>query len=212
MGFQLGLNTSALSGYKDYDENKLRFGISAYGFTDIPLGKNSIVSLETGLALSPQGMRHEKTVDGTAATDIIKVKNKLNYVVLPIYLKENFNNFYTKIGPYGAYLINVSSKQTIQHMQGTQLISEEENTDESFENNTNPYDLGVSFGFGFIHFFEPGPGYYKRRGRKKTTPVLQVDFRYNLGLTSIDASGVDPGMNLRNHTFTIGLSITSIRN
>lgn len=212
MGFQLGFNASSLSGHKEYDENKLRYGLSAYAFTDIPLGRNSIVSLETGLSISQQGMRHQTTTDAIASTNILTVKNKLNYVVLPIYLKENFNNFYTKIGPYGAYLINVSSTWKNQEMQGTQLIEETEGTDGSFEQNTTPYDLGLSFGFGFIHFFEPGPGYYRRRGRKKTSPVLQVDFRYNMGFVSIDASGVDPSMNWRNRTFTIGLSISSVRN
>jgi len=87
---------------------------------------------------------------------------------------------------------------------------ETEGIDEEFADKVNKYDLGLSFGFGFVHYFDPHT-YRKRRG-KKQTPVVQVDFKYNLGLMAIDPTKNIPDMNLRNHVFTIGLSITAVKN
>jgi hypothetical protein len=212
MGFQAGINVSGYSGHKNYDETKPRFGVSAYGFADIPLGRNSIVSVETGLAISQQGMNHTRITDNIASTSTLTVKNRLDYIYIPVYLKENFTNFYTKLGPYAGYLLNVQSKWKNIEDQSFQLIKETEGTDKEFEQNASLYDLGLSFGFGFVHFFEPGPSRYKKRGRKKTSPVMQIDFRYNIGFISLDATGNNPDMNFRNRTFTIGISYTSVRN
>jgi hypothetical protein len=212
MGFQGGINVAAFSGHKNYDENKPRFGLSAYVFSDIPLGHNSIVSVETGLAISQQGMNHTRITNDIASRNTLTVHNRLDYVYIPIYLKENFTNFYTKLGPYGAYLVNVKSRWKNVEEQSYKVISEDSGIDEDFAQNARPFDIGLSLGCGYIHFFEPGPRRYKGRGRKKLTPVIQIDFRYNIGFTSLDLSGNNPDMNFRSRTFTIGLSITSVRN
>jgi len=210
VGFQGGINVSALNGAKDYDENKLRIATSGYGYLDFSLGRYSILSIETGLALSQQGMKHIKIVDNTASRTTTTTINKLDYLIVPVYLRENMTNFYTKIGPYAAYNINAKSTWKSQETQSYRVIKEDSGSNTDFEQNVRPYDVGLSFGMGFVNFFKPGPGRY--RGRKKLVPVIQVDFRYNIGLMKIGLDNSVPNMEVRNHTFTLGVSITSIRN
>jgi len=97
-----------------------------------------------------------------------------------------------------------------QETQSYRVINEDSGSNTDFEQNVRPYDVGLSFGMGFVNFFKPGPGRY--RGRKKLVPVIQVDFRYNIGLMKIGLDNSVPNMEVRNHTFTLGVSITSIRN
>jgi hypothetical protein len=213
-GLQGGINITSLAGPKSYTENKLRFGTSVYAFFDIPLGNFSIVSLETGLAVSQQGMTHIKYINNIGSRTTLTVKNKLDYILVPIYLKENLTNFYTKLGPYGAYLINASSQWHKEEIQSFKTISDSLTYDNNFVNNLKPFDLGVSFGIGYIYYFSQANSKYKprRRGRSKQTPVLNIDFRYNLGLFKIGKSDDIPDMGLRNQTFTLALTITSVRN
>jgi hypothetical protein len=211
MGFQTGINLSALNGDKDYNENKLRVGLSAYVFADIPLGYQNIVSIETGLAYSQQGMNHTLITNDISSTHTRNIKNKLDYIILPIYLKENLTNFYTKLGPYGAYLINVESSWKEVEERPGQVLNDTIGTNDEFIANVNDYDFGLSFGFGYIHYFDNVRRIRRRRG-KRVIPVLQVDFKYNLGLMCIDKSGNVPNMNLRNRTFMIGLSISTVYN
>jgi hypothetical protein len=212
MGFQGGINLSSLGGHKIYDENKFRIGISAYAFTDISLGRNSLLSIETGLAISQQGMNHVRYFDSLLYKNKLTVHNRLDYIYVPIYLKENLSNFYTKLGPYVGYLINAKSKQNLVRTRSYQTIKDTIYYDEVFVGNVKPLDFGISIGAGYIHFFEPGPRRYRGRGRNKLTPVLQVDFRYNFGFLIIDASGDNTEMRMRNQCFTIGLTLTSVRN
>jgi len=211
LGLQAGINISSLAGHKNYAENKPRVGLSAYVFTDIPLGYNTIVSIETGLGISQEGMNHTRIVEELASQTTTKVKNQLDYLVLPIYLKENFTNFYTKVGPYGAYLLQVKSENTSVTINANQTMPEETSTNEEFVKNANLYDYGISFGFGFIHFFDSSRNIRRRRG-KRVVPVLQVDFKYNIGLHTIDSKGDTPDMNYKNRCFMIGLSITTVQN
>lgn len=208
-GFQGGINASALSGSTSYDDDKLRFGITAYVFTDIPLGHHSIVSIETGLAYSMQGAKHETTYTEIGLSTKMTVHDKLNYVVLPVYLKENYSNFYTKIGPYGAYLLSAEQKWKKEETSANVFVKDTTGYNLDFANNVSKYDVGLSFGFGFIHFFDPVRG-RNRRHRSKRTPIMQVDFKYNMGFIKLDQSGTIPDMSLRNNTFTLGLTFTSI--
>jgi hypothetical protein len=209
--FQAGINVAGLRGHKTYDENRPRFGLSGYLFADVPLGRNSIVSLETGLCYSPQGSNHMVTTLDVASTNELHIHNKLNYLVIPVYLKENYSDFYTKIGPYAAYLISAESKWNNIESKSNVVVEETSGTYDKFKENASKYDLGLSFGFGFVHYFDPTI-YRNKRHRNKRTPVMQVDFKYNMGFTTIDATGNIPEMALKNHVFTIGLSFTSVNN
>ena len=212
MGFQAGINISGFRGEQNFEETKPRLGLTGYVFTDIPLGRNSIVSIETGLRLSQQGNTTINVIDSISWTNTKTTHNKLNYIIFPLYLKENYSNFYTKIGPYAAYLLNAESRWANIETKGpTQIKPDYSGNDKKFEENVSKFDYGLSFGFGFIHFFDPNI-YRNKRHRNKRTPVLQVDFKYNLGLKSIDDSGKIDYMALKNHVFTVGLSITSVYN
>ena len=210
-GFQAGVNISSLHGHKDYDESKLRLALTANLLLDIPLDRVGFISLETGLGISQQGMSHTRTTDSIATKTTLNVKNKLDYLVMPIYLKENFGNVYTKFGVYGAYLINVKSDwSSVKKSAGTtqpELIG----TNEDFISNANVYDYGLSFGVGFIKYLNQGRRIRRRRG-KRVVPTLQVDFKYNIGLAKIDAAGNTPDMNFKNRVFMIGLTISSVPN
>jgi hypothetical protein len=209
-GLQAGINLASLSGPKDYDENKLKIGISAYAYLDFPLGKFNSLSLETGMAISQQGMKHTKAVDNVASVTTTTTVNSLDYVIMPIYIKENFEDLYAKIGPYGAYCISAKSKWKSIETQSFQSISDPKtghNAD--YENNVRPYDFGLSFGFGFINYFKPRPGKFKF-GRK-LSPVVLIDFRYNIALVKIGLNDNVPNMQVRNQTFTLGITITSVR-
>jgi hypothetical protein len=211
-GFQAGINMAALGGHKEYYENKFRFGLSAYAFADVGLGRNSIVSIETGLAISQQGMNHIEIIDDLSFRNTKTINNQLDYIYIPLYIKENFNNFYTKIGPYGAYLIHAKSKWRNEQSQAFTVINVTEGFDEQFVGKLNPFDVGLSLGCGYIHFFQPGRKRYRNLGRKRSSPVLTIDARYNIGFLTIDATGDNPDMKLRNRIFTLGLTLTSVRN
>jgi hypothetical protein len=154
---------------------------------------------------------HVKTSSAIASTNVLKVHDKLSYLILPVYLKENYSGFYTKLGPYAAYRLSALSTWTNTESKANVFVAETNGTNDDFEKNASQYDFGLSFGFGFIHFFDPNT-FRNRRHRNRRTPVMQVDFKYNLGLTKLDQSGNIPNMDVRNHTFTVGLSITSVNN
>jgi len=210
-GFQAGVNISSLHGHKDYTENKLRLGLTANLLVDIPLDRVGFISLETGLGISQQGMKHTRITDSIASRTTLNVKNKLDYLVIPIYLKENFGNVYTKFGVYGAYLINVKSDWTSTKVQAGKTLPSQSGTNEDFITNANVYDYGISFGLGFITYLNQGRRIRRRRG-KRVVPTLQVDFKYNFGLAKIDAVGNTPDMDFKNRVFMIGLTISSVPN
>jgi hypothetical protein len=213
MGIHAGLNASILAGAKDYEENKTRIALNGYGFADFSLGRFSILSIETGLGITQLGMQHVQITNNLTSRTTRTIKNKLDYVIIPFYLKENFTNFYTKIGPYAAYNIKAVSSYREEVTQSFQLIKEPvEGNDATFEQNVNPYDAGISFGCGYIHFFEPSAKRRYGRGRSKLTPVVKIDFRFNMGLIPIGIDPNVPNMNLRNQSFTIGATLTSVRN
>jgi hypothetical protein len=213
VGLQGGINVSALAGPKDYDENKLRIGISTYAYADFSLGRFSILSLETGIGISQQGMKHIKVVENVASKTTTTTQNKLDYIFIPVYLRENLTDFYTKIGPYAAYNINAKSKwKSVETRSFAQISDPKEDFDLIYQDNVRPYDLGLSFGIGYVHFFQPGVRRHIGRGRKKLKPVVQIDFRYNMGFLKIGVDPDVPNMNLRNQTFTLGVTITSVRN
>jgi hypothetical protein len=212
LGLQGGLNISNLAGHKNYDENKLRIGVSAYVYGDFSLGNFSILSIESGLAISQQGMTNIKYIDNIGSKTTLTVKNKLDYIFVPVYLRENLTNFYTKIGPYFGYLVNAQSKLHEEKIQSFKTIHDSTYYDTKFVQNISKYDLGLSFGIGYVYYFQPGPGMHRGRGRSKLTPVILIDFRYNIGLLKIGTSKDLPNMNLRNQVFTLGITLSSVRN
>jgi hypothetical protein len=201
-------------GPKNYEENKIRFGASAYAYIDASLGNYSILSIETGLCISQQGMTHITYINNVGSRTTLTVKNKLDYIYIPVYLKENMTNFYTKLGPYGAYLINASSQWHEEKIQSFKTIDDTSFYSNDFVNNLKNFDMGLSFGVGYIYYFSQANSRYRprRRGRSKQTPVLTIDFRYNIGLLKVGKYDDVPDMGIRNQTFTLGLSITSVRN
>lgn len=205
-GFHAGINVAALNGNKPYDDNTYRLGINAYAFVEIPF--NYIVSLETGVGFASKGMRHQSLLADTGATNTLKVNNQLNYIVVPVYLKENFTNFYTKIGPYGAYLLNAKSLWENVEDRGGVFITTNGNY-EDFQKEVRPYDIGISVGFGYIHFFNKKRRRRGRRHRRKT-PVMQLDLKYDIGFLNLDQTGRDNALKLKNRAFTFGVSFTSV--
>ena len=211
-GLQGGINISSLAGPKSFEENKFRFGTSFYAFLDFPLGNFSILSLESGAAISQQGMSHIKYIDNIGYRTKLTVKNKLNYIFMPVYLREDLTDFYTKIGPYVGYLFSAESFIHEEDIQSFKTIRDSSYYNNVFVNNLKKYDMGLSFGCGYVHFFQPGPRRHRGRGRSRLTPVITIDLRYNIGLLKIGYDQGLPNSNLRNQTFTIGVTITSVRN
>jgi len=208
-GFHGGLNIASLSGEKNYDDNTSRLGLNAYAFIEIPF--NYIVSLETGLGYASKGMNHKSLLADTGATNILRVKNKLNYLIVPVYLKENFTNFYTKIGPYGAYLLSAKSLwKNVEERAGVLQTTTGEYED--FQDDLLMYDVGVSIGLGYIHFFNKKRRGRKRRGRRgrRKTTVMQIDLKYDIGFMSLDKTGRNDNLKLKNRTLTFGVSFTSV--
>ncbi len=209
-GFQGGINVSSLHGHKDYTESKLRLGLTANLLVDVPLDRVGFISLETGLGISQQGMKHTIITESIASKTTLDVKNKLDYLVMPLLLKENFGNVYTKFGVYGGYLINVKSEWESVEEKSGQSMPMESGTNEEFAENANIYDYGISFGMGFIKQLHSRR--IKRRRGRRVIPILQIDFKYNIGLTSIDGVGGTPDMDYKNRVFMIGLTISSVPN
>ena len=206
-GFHAGINVAALNGNKPYDDNTYRLGINAYAFVEIPF--NYIVSLETGVGFASKGMRHQSLLADTGATNTLKVNNQLNYIVVPVYLKENFTNFYTKIGPYGAYLVSAkSSWENIEEKAGVLTTTSDDYED--FQKNIRPYDIGVSVGFGYIHFFNKKRRKRRGRSRKRRTPVMQIDLKYDISFLNLDPTGRNDDLKLKNRVLTFGVSFTSV--
>ena len=206
-GFHAGLNVASLNGSKDYDDNTYRVGINTYLFVEIPF--NYIVSLETGIEYGNKGMNHQSVLADTGATNTLSVKNYLNYITLPIYLKENFTNFYTKIGPYGSYLVAAkSSWKNTEEKAG--ILTETKGEYADFSKSLRPYDVGISVGFGYIHFFNKNRrGRRNKRGRRKS-PVMQIDVKYDLGFLNLDPTGRNDALKLKNRVLTVGISFTSV--
>ncbi len=211
-GFQAGINVASLIGHKNYDENKPRIALTANLLVDVPLSRAGFISLESGIGISQQGMRHKKIEESLATKTTTEIKNKLDYLVIPLYLKENFQNAYTKIGVYGGYLLSVKSDYSKTVEQAGVLGATETGSNEDFIANANVYDYGITFGFGFINYLNQGRRSFHKRRKRRVVPVLQVDFKYNIGLAPIDGAGNTPDMDFKNRVFMIGLTISSVPN
>lgn len=206
IGAHLGLNIANLSGDKNNDENMYRIGVSPYISLDFHI--SYILTLETGIAYSLQGMQRTRLTRENLSVSTTKTNYKLDYLFVPVYLKENFTNFYAKMGPYGAYLANGRELwEKTENASG--LITNTTGSNLDFQESISPYDIGLSIGFGYIHYFDN-----RRRRRsyssRRTTRVLQFDLQYNLGMISLDLSGNNPDLDVRNRVFSIGVSINSI--
>ncbi|RLD81904.1 MAG: hypothetical protein DRJ10_05615 [Bacteroidetes bacterium] len=208
VGAQFGINISSLSGDKNNEETVVRVGASPYISFDFPV--SHIITIETGFSYSMQGMQRTKIVKDGLSVYTTKTNYNVDYLVVPFYLKENFTNFYAKIGPYGAYLVNAVEKwEKIENTSGA--IKETKGLNLEFQESINPYDIGVSIGFGYIHYFQKNQRRRRKSfGRRRTTRVMQVDLKYNFGFVPLDPTGNNPEMDLKNRVFTIGLSINSI--
>jgi len=206
VGGHLGINISDLSGDKGNSETQFRVGVSPSLIVDFPL--NYMLSIETGISYSMQGMQRTTITKEDLVVLTTKTKYNIDYVLVPVYIKENFTNFYAKIGPYGAYPINAMEKwEKSENKSG--VVTETKGTNLDFQKSITQYDIGISIGFGYIHYFQ-----HKRRRRsyhrRRTTRVMQVDLKYNIGLVSLDASGNNSDLDLKNRVFSIGVSINSI--
>lgn len=205
-GFRAGFNIAALNGSKVYDDNTYRLGLNAYGFVNIPI--NYIVSIETGLEYANKGMNHKSFLADTGATNTLSVRNRLDYITLPVYIKEDLTNFYTKIGPYGSYLINGKSLwKNIEEKAG--ILTETNGEYKDFIQEVRPYDIGLSFGFGFVYFLNKNKR-KRRRGRRRTSPVVQLDFKYDISFLNIDPTGRNDALKLKNRVLTVGVIFTSV--
>ncbi len=203
-GFHAGFNIASLNGSKIYDDNTYRLGLNVYGFINIPF--NYIVSLETGIEYSNKGMHHKSVLADTGATNTLSVRNHLDYITIPIYIKENLTNFYTKIGPYGSYLINARSLwKNIEERAG--ILKETNGEYKDFLQEIRPYDVGISIGCGFIHFLNK-----RRRGRRRSSPVMQIDIKYDIGFLNLDQTGRNEALKLKNRVLSVGITLTSVPN
>ncbi|MCF6239989.1 MAG: PorT family protein [Bacteroidales bacterium] len=207
VGFQMGLNLAKLVGDEQNEETRARLGLAPYLSFDFPI--NNILIIETGISYSMQGMqrtRIEKTPTSVFTTD---TKYQLDYVVVPVYVMENFEDFYAKIGPYGAYAVSAVEKWEMSENTAG-VITNTSGTNLEFPGQINLYDIGLSFGFGYIHYFDNRRHRRTRYRRRRTTPVLQIDLKYNLGLITLDKTGNNSDLNFKNRVFTFGLTFNSI--
>lgn len=206
LGAQLGLNIANLPGDKEDEETMPRIGLSPYITLDFTV--SSLLTIETGVAYSMQGMKRTRIVKDDVSITKTVTKYNVDYLIVPVYLKENFTNFYAKIGPYGAYPINpVENWEESVSVAGVTTTTKGTNLE--FKNEINQYDVGVSIGFGYIHYLSKNRARRHSR-RKRTTNVIQIDLKYNFGLIPLDKTGNNPDLNLKNRVFTIGVSINSI--
>ncbi|RLD68754.1 MAG: hypothetical protein DRI95_02030 [Bacteroidetes bacterium] len=206
VGGHLGLNIASLSGDKNNDETLPRIGVSPYISLDFHI--NYILTLETGIAYSMQGMQRTRITREDLSVYTTETNYKIDYLIVPVYLKENFTNFYAKMGPYGAYLANAQELwEKTENASG--LITNTKGSNLDFKESITPYDIGLSIGFGYIYYFD---NRRRRRGyrSRRTTRIMQVDLQYNLGLVSLDQSGNNPDLDVKNRVFSIGVSINSI--
>ena len=207
VGFQFGLNLANLVGDEQNDETKVRLGIAPYLSFDFPI--NNILIIETGISYSMQGMqrtRIEKTPESVFTT---KTKYQIDYVVVPIYIMENFEDFYAKIGPYGAYAVSPVEKWELTENRAG-VITTTSGTNQDFNNQIKLYDVGLSVGFGYIYYFDNRRRRHHYGRRRRTTPVMQVDLKYNFGFITLDKSGNNSDLNFKNRVFTIGLTFNSV--
>ncbi len=206
VGFQMGLNLAKLVGDEQNEDTRVRIGVAPYLSFDFPI--NNILIIETGISYSMQGMqrtRIEKTPTSVFTTD---TKYQLDYVVVPVYVMENFENFYAKLGPYGAYALTAVEKwKMTENTAG--VITNTSGTNLEFPSQINMYDIGLSMGFGYIHYFD---NHHRRRrfGRRRTTTVMQIDLKYNFGLITLDNTGTNSDLNFKNRVFTFGITFNSI--
>ncbi|RLD76793.1 MAG: hypothetical protein DRJ10_12995, partial [Bacteroidetes bacterium] len=167
VGAHLGINMSSLSGDKNNDEVMNRIGISPYISLDFHI--NYLISLETGVSYSMQGMQRTRVDKEGLAVTTTKTNYNIDYLVVPVYLKENFTSFYAKIGPYGAYPINAIEKWH-KTVSTSGVVEETNDTNPEFQSSITPFDIGVSIGFGYIHYLSNKK---RRRSyrRRRTTSV-----------------------------------------
>ncbi len=209
VGFQAGANLASLNGHKNYNENSPRLGGAAFMLIDIPVMRSGFISIETGIGVSQMGMRHKTFREDLALARTVKIKNILDYAVMPLYVKENFSSIYTKFGIYGAYLLNAQSKLKIQETKLGVVQDPYEDIDNDFEKNANPYDYGVSFGIGFIKNLKSKS--FKRRGGRRVLPTMKVDIKYDVGIAQISTEK-KPEMRLTNRVFMIGITFSTVPN
>lgn len=160
-GAKLGLNLANLSGVEG--NNSIKPGFHAGLFTELGFGSFAI---QPEVVYSIQGTQEKIDMDEASGT----VKVNLGYVNFPVmakyYIADGFN---IQAGPQLGILATAKTKFSAKS--GGEDFSESEDIKDEIKST----DIGASFGLGY----------------KVPLVGLQIDARYNLGLTDINAVGGD---------------------
>lgn len=186
-----GVNLSKLSGSYQYEDGTSRIGLNIGGMLEYQFSTPDN-SLEFGVIYSQQGMKYSNT-DATFGTRTVKeVVNNVDYLVVPIFLKQSWGDFYVKGGVFGGYLMNSKSSWTNTVNTGTGS-TQTSGTNSDFQSNLNKTDAGAIFGLGYVFPINDDLS-------------LLFDVTYNWGLLAIGTdTNKHPELNMKNRTFQFSI-------
>ena len=198
VGASMGVNFSYLIGDDRIEDATKRIGISPGIHVDIPLVYESF--LEISALYSQQGV----TIKQDFMEKYIHVKYResrnIDFLIVPITWKQQFGDFYTKLGPYVGAALNADLTWKRDSISADTAIRQT-GTEKSFVNQLRQYDVGADFGIGYQTSITGGID-------------LFVGVDYRIGFFSIEDKNKKQINNkkLRNQVFCVSAGIYFVKN
>jgi hypothetical protein len=187
IGPRVGLNFATVTGDADSGFTKSMYSGLLIGAV-ANIGINDMFSIQPEVLFSQQGIKEKLD-----ANDSLSIALRLNYITIPILAKVSFGTESAKgfinAGPYLGYLLG----GTMTFDDKVDKDKKDLNSDDL--NDMNRMDFGISLGAGGS--INAGPG------------ALQLDVRYNLGLTDrnkFDGPKPDNYQSAKNGVFSVSLA------
>ncbi|MCR4560110.1 MAG: PorT family protein [Bacteroidales bacterium] len=198
VGASMGVNFSYLIGDDRIEDATKRIGISPGIHVAFPLVYESF--LEVSAIYSQQGVMIKK--DDQERNFHIKYRENRNidFMIIPITWKQQFGDFYTKLGPYVGVALDAQLTWKCDSISPDTSIRAS-GKKASFVNDLRQYDVGANFGLGYQTSISGGID-------------LFVGVDYRIGFFSIEDKNKKQINNkkLRNQVFSFSAGIYFVKN
>lgn len=153
LGMKGGLNYTNVAGstgtYQGYDKT-YKPGFQAGIFTNV--GVSSMLAIQPEIMYSTKGFKIEDERSSGNTTTQTEVKNRVNYLDVPVLVQVKTGTIYFEAGPQVSFLLNQKTEQRRTTTQSGLLTEETTKEPVTRDKSTSSYrstDLGYAVGIGF---------------------------------------------------------------
>jgi hypothetical protein len=203
VGITFGSNIS----YLTTDSSSVPLSYSKLGpnigiFWNFPSGYQTYIEVGAYYSLQGAKFKSEQFIidrdSNKTEQQIIEINDQLHYIKIPILWKQDWGDWYTKIGFYGEFApLAYSSWKHIHIYSNDSTV--ERGIYPHFSNSVRTFDIGLNLSMGIETAINNNLNF-----------ILNV--QYNMGLFALNPDEVNPANRMYNRFFTISTGIVFARN